>query len=206
LISTTQLLAKHLQRKEEGTITGDCVLCSKRTRTGLKIKSVISNSFTAFELLQEGNCFCSDCATCFCKETRQSHWLITEQSFQQFKRAELLDIISNLPSEPFMLSITKNYKKYGFLFVANTINYSRETFSVAFEDRALSIKYDLFQEYLQLINKLREMKITKNELATGELYPSAITKIIETGMFPVIALIKMKCKNDNWLLALFVSK
>ena len=204
-ITTSQLLAKHLL-KEEGPIVGKCILCANETKRGLKIKSVISASFTTFELLQAGDCFCPDCASCFSPETRRSNWLVTEKEFMKFKRAEALTIFQQLPVEPFMISLTKNYKKNGFLFVANTINYSQENYLVAFEDRSLRINRKILEESLILIQKLRELKITKKELATGTFYPSAITKIIAAGLFEEISKVKNSCKSDNWVLGLFLSK
>lgn len=203
MVTTTQLLSNFLEKKE-GKIIGNCVLCSKKTKKGLKIKSVISGSFTAFELLQTGDCFCPNCAGCFSTEVRRSNWLVSEKEFKQFKRKEILPILQNLPKDPFMISLTKNYKKYGFLFVANTINYSRENYSIAFEDRILRIKQKQFLEIIELMKKLREVKITKKELTVGEFYPGSITKIIEMGLFEKIKLIKNCCKTDNWILALFL--
>lgn len=204
-ITTTELLAKHLPKKE-GSITGKCILCANETTSGLKIRNVISASFTTFELLQAGDCFCPNCASCFSPETRRSNWLVTEKGFVKFKRAEALAIFQQLPTKPFMISLTKNYKKNGFLFVANIINYSLENYLVAFEDRSLSINQKILKESLILIKKLRELKITKKELTIGEFYPSAITKIIAAGLFEEISQVKNCCKSDSWVLGLFLSK
>jgi len=205
VITTTQLLAKHLPKKE-GKIVGQCILCAKETKNGLKIKNVISGSFTTFELLQIGDCFCPECASCFSPETRRNNWLVTEKEFKKFKRGETITIFQQLPTEPFMISLTNNYKKYGFLFVANSINYSQENYFVAFEDRHLKINHKFLEESLVLIQRFRELKITKKELSTGDFYPSAITKIIAAGLFEEFSRVKNICKNDNWILGLFLSK
>lgn len=153
-----------------GDEEGICCLCGQKTEHGHKKK--FGGNFTAGPEVSQGDVICEFCKPLVSKsnELRRSMWLVTQSEFKKFKKAEAKNVILNLPDEPFILYLTNTWQKVGWIKMLNKINPGKEGLICCCVDYdTYFVELEVIQELFKLIEKLRELKIPKAELESGEL-------------------------------------
>ena len=127
-----------LLEPQKGNKEGECILCGRHTEHGHEIK--LSDNFTAWNVLQEGEVICEYCYTLVKNQDFRRHsWFLTEGEVRFLKRDEVLSVLQNPPEPPFVIYITKTGKKQGYLQLINRVNYSRDRYAIAFDDKLVFI-------------------------------------------------------------------
>ncbi len=164
---------------EKGKLTGKCCICKKETKTGFKKK--FSGNFTSGNYISNGNIVCPECNYLIKNSNtyRRTMFLLTEKELIKFKKKEALNIIFNLPKKPFYIYLTETYQKIGWIRLNEAYNHDNEGIINFLCD------YDIIQadiETIKYINhfikKLRDLKIPKKTLKTGELELYHYRKIV----------------------------
>jgi CRISPR type IV-associated protein Csf1 len=163
-----ELITKHISQffpPTEGNKSGTCIVCGTTTDKGNKID--FSANFTAWSLLQHGDCICEYCYTlCRTQDYRRKSWVANKEDIKFLQRSEILQTILNPPNPPFAIYITKTGKKQGFLHLINKPAFGKDRFFIAFDDKLIFIERKLLKELTAIAKKARELKFTKTELLT----------------------------------------
>lgn len=171
MTTLSELICEHKEIKTEpGDLTGTCCLCGKQTQTGFKKK--FGTNFTAGPEVSLGDVICEYCKPLITlsNELRRSMWLVTQSEFKKFKKAEAKDIILNLPDEPFYLYLTNTWQKVGWIKMINRLNPDKNGLICCCVDYdTYFADLEVIKELFELIEVLRELKIPKQELESGEL-------------------------------------
>lgn len=171
MTTLSELICEHKEIKiEYGDLTGTCCLCGKQTQQGFKKK--FGANFTAGPEVSQGDVICEYCSPLIklSNELRRSMWLVTQSEFKKFKKAEAKDIILNLPDEPFYLYLTNTWQKVGWIKMINRLNQDKNSLICCCVDYdTYFVDLEVIKELFKLIEVLRELKIPKQELESGEL-------------------------------------
>ena len=165
---------------ETGDLEGVCCICGKHTTTGLKKK--FKTNFTAANYLNNaGTVLCPECNYLVQNgdEYRRSMFLLTEHEFRKFKKAEMKDVIFNLPDEPFYLYLTRTWQKNGAIRLNeayNTSNTGVVRFLVDYD--IIEGELSVMEAYCKCIKYLRDLGISKTALETGEFTNYQFNQII----------------------------
>jgi len=164
---------------ELGELTGTCCICGKNTEQG-HIKKFSAN-FTSAEFVSNGDVICEYCKHLVdnSNEYRRTMFLLTEKEYKPFKKDEAKDIILNLPNEPFYLYLTKTWQKIGWVNIFKAYNTSNKEFKVLIDYDLVYANIAYLNIYFKLIEELRELKIPKTVLESGNLEPHHYRKIVE---------------------------
>jgi hypothetical protein len=187
---------------ENGNIMGNCIFCGQYTDQGYYAK--LKANFTGYPYLQAGEVICPFCYEMYNNEEyRKNMWIATNEEFRFFKRAEAKEILLSTLLTPFAIYLTKTWKKQGWITLMNKINYDTKNFFVGFDYDVILVERKKLIEYLSLISELLEKKISKTELATGQLKVRSFEKIdMDLELQRRIA---MLAGDKLWELCLFVS-
>ena len=151
-----------------GDIEGPCIVCGRATEQGHEID--YSANFTKWNLLQAGNCICPNCYELTRNQDyRRSMWVANKDGITRFKKEDMLDHILNPPEPPFGMYLTRTWQKQGFFKLINKVNYSRNSYFTALDMQVIRVNLELARKMAELGQKLREKKVTKVELESGEL-------------------------------------
>ena len=153
-----------------GDKQGTCCLCGKKTNKGFKKK--FGANFTAGPEVSMGTVICEYCHPLIkmSNELRRSMWLITPNELKKFKKAEAKEIVLNLPDEPFFLYLTNTWQKVGWVKMCNMVNHRKDGLICCCVDYdTYFVELEVIQDLFKLVEKLRELKIPKSELESGEL-------------------------------------
>ena len=145
-----------------GSIVGKCVVCGHNTEAGHPID--FSSNFTAWNLLQEGNCICEYCYELVKNQDyRRKSWIASADGVRFLTRKEVLSALLD-PPVPFAAYITKTGKKQGFLHIVNRVNYDRDRYFVAFDDELIYVERPALREMVRIAEMARELGFTKSDL------------------------------------------
>ena len=158
------------QEPETGELSGDCCMCGKTTDKGFKKK--FSANFTSAEYISSGDVICPYCKVVVnnSDNLRRTMFLLTEDKFIPFKKDKIKEIVFNLPDKPFYLYLTKTWQRGGWILMnraGNESNKGELTFLIDYDFVKCSINE--LKQYTEFIGKLRELKIPKTALETGQL-------------------------------------
>lgn len=164
---------------EKGELTGKCCICKKNTTTGFKKK--FSGNFTCGNYISNGDVICPECYYIVKNSNtyRRTMFLLTDNELIKFKKKDALNILFNLPNEPFYIYLTKTYQKIGWIILNEAYNHDNVgiiNFLVDYDiiqSDLKTIKY--FHEFLR---KFRDLKIPKSVLENGELEIHHYKKLI----------------------------
>jgi len=201
--SVSELIAqKRACDVEYSSIKGRCIFCGQYSDHGHRAKLKIK--FTGYPYLQSGDVICPFCYELYNNEEyRKSMWIVSNSEFKFFKRVDAKEILLSRLSVPFTIYLTKTWKKQGWITLMDKINYNAENFFVGFDYDVIFVEREKMVEYLNLISELLEKKISKTELATGQLKVKSFEKInMDLGLQRRIA---MLAGDKLWELCLFVS-
>ena len=145
-----------------GNLKGKCVVCGFSTEKGHPVN--FSENFTAWNLLQEGNCICEHCFALLKNQDYRRHsWIATLDGIEFLKRDEILPKLLD-PPIPFAMYITKTGKKQGFLHLINRVNYSKNHYFLAFDDELIHVNRKTLEEMVKVAEQARKLGFTKSDL------------------------------------------
>jgi len=202
----SELICKHKEIPiEDGEIEGDCCLCGTHTTKGFQKK--FGANFTAASEISQGNVICPSCKplTTLSNELRRSMWLVTPNEYKRFKKDEAKEILLNLPDEPFYLYLTNTWQKVGWIKLLQKQNKNKEGLICCCMDYdTYFITLNEIRELFELVEELRELKIPKTELESGELSMHHYRKL-ET---PRETSQRLKCYAGNpiWKLCVYLNE
>lgn len=206
----SEMLCKTLEITPDfGELEGDCCICQKHTTTGFKKK--FSGNFTCADYISHGEVICPECNYLVknSNEYRRTMFLLTEDELIKFKKKEAKDIVLNLPNKPFYIYLTKTWQKIGWIRmneVYNQDNQNEINFLIDYD--IVRVNLDTLTETMKFIKKLRDLKIPKTVLETGQLEMHHYRKL--TAEFGNIAAriilnnVKRNANNPIWDLALYL--
>lgn len=194
---------------EKGELEGDCCICQKHTTIGFKKK--FSGNFTCADYISHGEVICPECNYLVknSNEYRRTMFLLTEDELIKFKKKEAKEIVLNLPNKPFYIYLTKTWQKIGWIRmneVYNENNKGEINFLIDYD--IVRVNLDTLTETMKFIKKLRDLKIPKTVLETGQLEMHHYRKL--TAEFGNIAAriilnnVKKNANNPIWDLALYL--
>ena len=167
----SEMLCKTLDiTPEQGDLEGDCCICKKHTENGFKKK--FSGNFTCADYISNGDVICPKCYYLVknSNEYRRTMFLLTEKELIKFKKKEAKEIVLNLPNKPFYIYLTKTWQKIGWIRmneVYNENNKGEINFLIDYD--IVRVNLDTLTETMEIIKRLRDLKIPKTVLETGQL-------------------------------------
>jgi len=162
MLKEYMLRASEFFPPNEGCVKGRCIICGFSTDRGYKID--FSDNFTAWNLLQQGDCICEYCYTLIKnQEYRRKSWIATTGGVRFLKRTEILPTMLN-PPVPFVMYVTKTGKKQGFLHLINRVNYSKYKYFIAFDDELIFVDRRKLEHLVNLAKTARMLKFSKSDL------------------------------------------
>ena len=206
----SEMLCKALDiTPEQGDLEGDCCICKKHAENGFKKK--FSGNFTCADYISYGEVICPECQYLVknSNEYRRTMFLLTEDELIKFKKKEAKEIVLNLPNKPFYIYLTKTWQKIGWIRmneVYNENNKGEINFLIDYD--IVRVNLDILTETMELIKRLRDLKIPKTVLETGQLEMHHYRKL--TAEFGNIAAriildnVKKNANNPVWDLALYL--
>ena len=206
----SEMLCKALEITPDlGELEGDCCICQKHTTTGFKKK--FSGNFTCADYVSHGEVICPECNYLVknSNEYRRTMFLLTEKELIKFKKKEAKEIVLNLPNKPFYIYLTKTWQKIGWIRmneVYNENNKGEINFLIDYD--IVRVNLDTLTETMKYIKRLRDLKIPKTVLETGQLEMHHYRKL--TAEFGNIAariilnIVKKSANNPIWDLALYL--
>lgn len=186
-----------------GEENGTCIFCGSECENGHPAK--LKANFTGYSYLQSGNLICPACFYLYNEQEYRKHmWVASSDGYRTFKRDEGKNILLHPPNIPFAIYFTRTWKKQGWIAIMEKVNYDRDRFYVGFDYDVILIDRIKVREYLNLIESLLSKKISKSELATGQLKPRSLEKIdMDVDLFHRIQTL---AGENLWQLCVYVSE
>jgi hypothetical protein len=161
-----------MTHKDMEEFRGYCYLCGEQTTYGMKLKKIFSNVFTDWNI---GKCRTSThvCpACCFTILTTKEHYGIRTFSNVANKdrlylpnRVEMREFLLHPPDPPFVINLAVSKKKH--IAFKGEVNYSKDIFTVMYEEMPVLIDRKDFTRLLELVEHFL-YGFTKTEITTGE--------------------------------------
>ena len=206
----SEMLCKSLEITPDlGELEGDCCICQKHTTTGFKKK--FSGTFTCADYISHGEVICPECQYLVknSNEYRRTMFLLTEDELIKFKKKEAKEIVLNLPNKPFYIYLTKTWQKIGWIRmneVYNENNKGEINFLIDYD--IVRVNLDTLTETMKFIKRLRDLKIPKTVLETGNLemhhYRKLTAKFGNQAARKILNKVKMNANDPVWDLALYL--
>ena len=206
----SEMLCKTLNiTPETGDLEGTCCICQKHTTKGIKKK--FSGNFTCADYISHGEVICPECNYLVknSNEYRRTMFLLTEDELIKFKKKEAKDIVLNLPNKPFYIYLTKTWQKIGWIRmneVYNQDNQSEINFLIDYDIVRVDLK--TLTETMEFIKSLRDLKIPKTVLETGNLemhhYRKLTSEFGNDTSRKYLKFIKENVNNPMWDLSLYL--
>ena len=206
----SEMLCKALEITPDlGELEGTCCICKKHTENGFKKK--FSGNFTCADYISNGDVICPKCYYLVknSNEYRRTMFLLTEDELIKFKKKEAKDIVLNLPNKPFYIYLTKTWQKIGWIRmneVYNQDNQNEINFLIDYD--IVRVNLDTLTETMKYIKRLRDLKIPKTVLETGQLemhhYRKLTSEFDNNVARSYIKMIKNNANNPIWDLALYL--
>ena len=206
----SEMLCKTLEiTPEQGELEGTCCICQKHTTTGFKKK--FSGTFTCADYISHGEVICPECQYLVknSNEYRRTMFLLTEDELIKFKKKEAKEIVLNLPNKPFYIYLTKTWQKIGWIRmneVYNENNKGEINFLIDYD--IVRVNLDTLTETMKYIKRLRDLKIPKTVLETGQLemhhYRKLTAEFGNIAARKILNIVKKNANNPIWDLALYL--
>ena len=206
----SEMLCKTLNiTPETGDLDGTCCICKKHTEQGFKKK--FSGNFTCADYISHGDVICPECNYLVknSNEYRRTMFLLTEDELIKFKKKEAKDIVFNLPNKPFYIYLTKTWQKIGWIRMNEVYNHDNQNeINFLIDYDIVRVDLNTLTELAEFIRTLRELKIPKTVLETGNLEMYHYRKLNEAfgkkTAREYTNTIKDNANNPVWDLALYL--
>lgn len=138
-------------------------------------------------------------------------FILTEHEFKKFKKADLKDIIFNLPmDEEFYLYLTQTWQKLGYIRMNKARNTnSTDKVTVVMDYDIITYKPETLTQYYALVTELRALKISKEVLTHATFEVHHIRRMIEafghTRARQITRTVEQYKGNPVWELAIYIS-
>ena len=163
---------------EKGKIKGKCVFCAENTEFGFEKE--FSGSFTGYTNLYAGDCICEYCNAFFRDQGYRKHsFIATEEDVFFIKRIEITDFLLDPPDPPFFFYVSYTYQKQGWLGNFDKVNYSKKKFFICTENNIVYADIKDTKKYIETAKNLRECKIAKKDMLSGNLSVNSLKKLEE---------------------------
>lgn len=151
---------------------GYCYLCGEKTEWGMSVTKVFSNVFTDWNV---GKCRNSTHVCPACSFTiltspkrhalRSFSNVANEERLYLPNRVEMREFLLSPPIPPFVINLAVSQKKH--IAFKGEVNYSRDVFTVMYEEMPVLINR---QEFTKLLNLVEHFLygFTKTEITTGQ--------------------------------------
>lgn len=137
------------------------------------------------------------------QEYRRTMWLVTPEEWIPFKKKEGKKILISKKTTPFALYFTKTWKKQGWVSLMNYINESNDHFYVGFDYDVILVDREKLEEDFILIDYLRKLKISKEEIKTGHFKSKSVNKINDVN---IIKKVLNKANSSLWELEVYLNE
>lgn len=151
---------------------GLCYLCGEHMSQGIKLKKIFSNVFTDWNAGNERTATHVCPACCFNILTSSERYglrmfshVANNERLWLTNRMELRDFFISPPSPPFVINIAVSQKKH--ISFKGEVNYSRDIFTVMYEEMPVLIDRKEFTRLLELVEHFL-YGFTKTEITTGD--------------------------------------
>lgn len=161
-----------MQEKDMERHDGICFLCGEPMTQGMKLKKVFSNVFTDWNTAKNpaGTHVCPAC--CFSILTTKERYglrtfsnVANEERLWLPNRVEMREFLLRPPDPPFVINLAVSQKKH--IAFKGEVNYSRDIFTVMYEEMPVLIVRKEFARLLELVEHFL-YGFTKTEITTGE--------------------------------------
>ena len=189
----------------KGDKRGTCCICHTYVQDG-HAKQFKTN-FTTTDHTSLGDVICKECKALIENSNilRRSMWILTEDEFRRFKKAEIKDILNDLPCEPFYLYLTRTYQKVGWVVLDGHINHpDNDTLRFAVDMDLYTTTHSRLLGFMGDAERLREdYGFSKTELRTGDVSLRKLKEIKEGGGDPreILTLINSLKGDPVWEVA-----
>lgn len=165
-------LVDPMTHKDMEEFDGYCYLCGEPTTHGMKLKKVFSNVFTDWNIgkYRTSTHVCPAC--CFTILTSpERHALRTfsnvanKDNLYLPNRVEMREFLLHPPEPPFVINLAVSQKKH--IAFKGEVNYSRDIFTVMYEEMPVLIDRKEFTRLLELVEHFL-YGFTKTEITTGD--------------------------------------
>lgn len=161
-----------MKEKDMEEHAGQCFLCGEPMTQGMKLKKVFSNVFTDWNTAKNpaGTHVCPAC--CFSILTTKERYglrtfsnVANEERLWLPNRVEMREFLLQPPDPPFVINMAVSQKKH--IAFKGEVNYSRDIFTVMYEEMPVLIDRKEFTRLLELVEHLL-YGFTKTEIITGD--------------------------------------
>ena len=189
----------------KGEAKGTCILCGAETIEGFPVE--FSSTFTAFSQLAYGDVFCPKCNAFFRNQDfRRRSWILTKEQVEFAKRDRILEflLLTEKPL-PFVAYITSTGQKQGWLQGFRYVNFSKQRYFIHTDFvGCVFTEQSQLLEMSKLLRILREKKVSKTELLTGEFSMHTYRKSIEQGFEMQLREAKEYVSQPIWEVLVYV--
>jgi len=194
-----------------GEVGGTCCLCGNHTETGNPIS--FKQNFTSADYISTGDCICEYCQYLIdnSDNLRRSMYILTNNEFKKFKKKDIPNILFNLPNEPFYVYLTETYQKVGWVRMNQVYNPGdAEVVQVLLDYDIIEFTVPDLRKKYDVVNKLRELKITKDNIKRGDFEMYQYQRIIDAYGIDEARQLHEYCQknktNPVWDLACYIGK
>jgi len=210
-MTLSELLATATKAElQKGNTVGVCIVCSRETKEGIRVGDTVSDNFTGWSYLYQGNCMCPNCYYIFSDQTfRRKSWVASlNDGFRTFKNDEATDILFNPPEPPFFIYIAKIGQKQGWLTCLHRVAWNKSRYFLAHEryDVPILFERDVATTYLEQVKQAFGYGISKTEMLEGNFSATTWKKAIQGGYEDFLRKIAKNKKNLLWEVIVDVSR
>lgn len=161
---------------------GNCMMCGKAIKEGVKYKKVVSANFTDYDVFAniQGTHICKECATCVkLRELRVNNIIADENNLYLLKKNDLEEYLFNIDkyvSGDFIIGITRSFKKHNSYRCK--VNNNTNVFIIREEDKEYVFDRERMKKPYDIIWDMY-MYFQKDEILTGRY---SIARIEEYGL------------------------
>ena len=144
-----------------------CIFCGSQDATE---KIVFKDTFTAYQLLQAGDRACGRCASMLGDaKYRRNCWFMKGTEWRKID--DVLGFLANMPEPPFVLYLTLQKRKHGWILAVQNPVLSVNRFVLVVDESKIFFDRQRFTEHLTFLESLWLRKVPKGVMSGG--YPSA---------------------------------